>query len=871
MSWSDYKVEDTFAKKNVKRKKNTAIDRLARETKASDDAKKKSEKKKSNSKKTSAKSEKAGKANKPVKTSKTVKTEKTGKSNKSVKSEKVAKASKPANSKQTNKKNATASKQSSKNKTISEKPVSKKSSNGKKPSNNKQRANKKKESNNKSTNKQTSNQSDVEKQSDDSYELHKKNILALMSDPVYVPMKAKEIAVLLDIPKGSRYELYTILEDLVDEGKIDLNEKGCFSLPDKKDVLTGVFTAHPKGFGFVTVEGYPEDFYIPADFVGLALHHDTVEIKLLPLWEGGARREAKIKRVVSHELSQVVGTFKRTKRYAFVIPDDQKISRDFYIPEDADLGANDGDKVVLTITDFGGPGKNPAGRIIEVLGAMNEPGVDILSIVKAFGIPTEFPEDVLTQANDSFQPVSPKQMKGRRDLRDLPMVTIDGEDSKDLDDAVSLVRDGENYILGVHIADVSEYVTEKSPLDKEALRRGTSVYLTDRVIPMLPKVLSNGICSLNEGEDRLALSCIMILTPNGKVIDHEICESVVNINHRMTYHSVKLITEDRDEAERAKYADFAETFDEMLYISKKIRERRRKDGCVDFDFPETKILLDEKGFPTEIVPYEHSSANELIEDFMVLANETVAEEFCKAEIPFLYRSHEEPNADKIHDLGTFLQNFGLSLHPSGAEISPKDVQKLMNEIKGRPEEDLISRLTLRSMQQAKYTTECLGHFGLAAKYYCHFTSPIRRYPDLQIHRIIKEHLRGKLSEKRQNHYRQILPAVATQTSQLERREDEAEREVDKMKKAQYMQAHIGEEFVGKISGITGWGMYVELPNTVEGLVHVASMSDDYYVYHESTYTLVGERTGNVYQMGQMVKIVVESADPEVRTIDFRIA
>ena len=697
----------------------------------------------------------------------------------------------------------------------------------------------------------------------------RQNVLALVNDPVYVPMKAKEMAVILDVPKGKRSELYEILDELLLDGSLEQDALGRYSISNQEK-LQGIYTANPKGFGFVTVEGYEQDFYINPDNINGAFHKDTVEIALLPKSPEGKRREAKITKILGHELLQVVGTYEKIGSFGFITPDDPKIQQDIYIPEHRELGARHGEKVLATISDYGENGKQPEGIVIELLGMPDEPGTDILSIVKAYGIPSEFPDEVMSQVNEIPGTVTKEQMRGRLDLRDITMVTIDGEDSKDLDDAISLQRDGDNYLLGVHIADVSEYVREKSPLDREALKRGTSVYLTDRVIPMLPKALSNGICSLNEGVDRLALSCLMTIDKDGRVISHEIAETLVKIKHRMTYHSVKLITEDKDLIEREKYADIADMLDDMLSLSKIVRKRRHDNGCIDFDFPETKIILDEKGNPIDIVPYEHSSANELIEDFMILANVTVAEEFARAEIPFLYRSHEEPDGDKIHDLGVFIQAFGLSLHPAGDELRPKDIQNLMNKILGRPEEALISRLTLRSMQQAKYTTDPLGHFGLAEKYYCHFTSPIRRYPDLQIHRIIKEKLHGELSTKRIEHFRQILPAVATQTSQLERREDEAERETDKLKKAQYMQMHIGEVYDGVVSGITGWGLYVELPNTIEGLLHISNITDDYYIYHENSYELVGERTGRTFKMGIPVTIRVEGADTETRTIDFQL-
>ena len=449
------------------------------------------------------------------------------------------------------------------------------------------------------------------------------------------------------------------------------------------------------------------------------------------------------------------------------------------------------------------------------------------------------------------------------------MVTIDGEDSKDLDDAVSLTKENDIYHLGVHIADVSHYVKEDSPLDKEALKRGTSVYLVDRVIPMIPHQLSNGICSLNEGCDRLALSCLMDIDMKGNIIGHKICESVINVNRRMTYTSVKKILEDNDKEECAKYRELVDMFKLMQECADILRKKRFKRGSIDFDFPESKIILDKDGRPVDIKPYDRNVATKLIEDFMLAANETVAEDYFWQEVPFIYRTHENPDPEKILKLSTFINNFGYSMHITD-EIHPKELQKLLEKIAGSDEENLISRLTLRSMKKAKYTAECIGHFGLAAKYYCHFTSPIRRYPDLQIHRIIKECLHGGMSEKRKLHYDKILPDVAEQASATERRADEAERDTDKLKMVQYMSAHIGEYFDGVISGVTNWGIYVELPNTIEGMVSVNNMRG-YYVFDENHYEMFNETTHQTYKLGQKVRVVVVDTNEISRTIDFMFA
>lgn len=701
------------------------------------------------------------------------------------------------------------------------------------------------------------------------FDKQKKKVLDLLSDPRYVPMKTKEIAVLMGVPKNRTEDLQKILDALVEEGRIVISKKGRYQRSSGSgEILTGTFTAHPKGFGFVTVEGREDDFYISKDHRNGAVHMDEVEIETMPSDPDGKRQEAKVRSVLSHGISYVVGTYDKSEKFGFVVPDEKKIDFDIFIPEGADLHARDKEKVVCTIKDFGKKGKKPEGIITELLGLATDPGTDVLSIVKAMDIPTEFPEDVMEEVHRVAVPVSEEEIDRRMDLRDVPMITIDGDDSKDLDDAVSLRKDGENYILGVHIADVSQYVKENGALDKEALKRGTSVYLADRVIPMLPKELSNGICSLNQGENRLALSCIMTVSPEGRVIDHLITETVVNINHRMTYHKVKQILIDRDEEVRNEYADIVPMLEDMLKVSKAIRKDRHNRGCIDFDFPEYKIVLDENGRPVDIVPEEHSEANELVEDFMILANETVAKEYCTKGLPFLYRIHDEPDKDRIHDLSVMLENFGVTLHKGDGDVTPLEVQEMLSQVKGRPEEGLINMMTLRSMQQAKYSPECIGHFGLALKYYCHYTSPIRRYPDLQIHRIIKENLHKKLNESRIEHYRGILESVGQKTSELERRSTEAEREVDKLKKAEYMEAHIGEEYDGVITGVTAWGVYVQLPNSIEGLVHISTMKDDFYNFDETHYCLTGERTGKSFTMSQPVHIRVTESNPETRQIDF---
>lgn len=697
-------------------------------------------------------------------------------------------------------------------------------------------------------------------------EKRKKIICELIKDEIYVPMKEKEMAAFMQVAKEDREEFHKLLDELLKEGRISITEKGKYVKPGK-DIISGTFISNARGFGFVEAEGLEADLFIPEDKVNGAFHNDTVQVRLLPE-QTGKRREAEVVRILNRGTSQVVGTFQEGKNYGFVIPDNLKLATDIFIPIEWSKGAVDGHKVVVELTSYGNEKKSPEGKVVEILGHMNDPGVDILSIVKSFDIPMEFGEKVLNQANRIRLEVSEADMQGREDLRGLTMVTIDGEDAKDLDDAVSLSKEGENYLLGVHIADVTNYVQENSALDREALKRGTSVYLVDRVIPMLPHRLSNGICSLNEGVDRLALSCLMTINPAGTVKDYKIVESVIRVDRRMSYTSVKKILEDKDLEERKKYETLVPMFEDMEELSKILRAKRKKRGAVDFDFPETKIILDKDGKPLDIKPYERNTATKIIEDFMLLANETVAQHFYWLELPFVYRTHDNPDPDKINQLGIFISNFGYGMKTAKDEVHPKEIQKLLGKVEGTPEEALISRLALRSMKQARYSVECTGHFGLACGYYCHFTSPIRRYPDLQIHRIIKEHLRERLKENRIQHYEAILPQVAERSSKMERRAEEAERETDKLKKVEYMEEHIGEHYEGIISGITSWGLYVELPNTVEGLIHVSALRGDYFIYDEANYEMTGRDTGKKYKLGQRISIVVEKTDRFARTVDF---
>jgi ribonuclease R len=707
----------------------------------------------------------------------------------------------------------------------------------------------------------------------------KKVICDLVKDPLYVPMKEKELASFLQVAKEDREKLREVLQELLAEGRLMLTAKGKYMKSDGS-VLTGTFISNAKGFGFVEIEGRAEDLFIPEDKTAGAFHKDIVQVTPLR-GNSGKRQEGQVVKIIARGMSHVVGTYERTREnFGFVLPDNGKLSQDIFIPKERSKGAVSGHKVVAEITDYGTNRRSPEGKIVEILGHINDPGVDIMSIVRGYELPLEFPEKTLQQAERVSQEVSEADCLGRRDLRDLDMVTIDGEDAKDLDDAVSVSFDGEKYHLGVHIADVTNYVQENSALDREALKRGTSVYLVDRVIPMLPHALSNGICSLNAGVDRLALSCLMTIDRKGEITDYEICESVIRVNQRMSYRQVKSMLEDETLVEKdGEYVQYRELFPMFLLmreLSSLLRGERKKRGSIDFDFPECKIILDKDGRPIEIKAYERNVATDIIEDFMLAANETVAQHFYWMELPFVYRVHDVPDGDKIQKLSTFINNFGYymkavgrtSSKVSSEEIHPKEIQKLLTKIEGTPEEPMISRLALRSMKQAKYSIECTGHFGLACRYYCHFTSPIRRYPDLQIHRIIKEQLRGRLREERVSHYREILPQVAKHSSETERRADEAERETDKLKKVEYMENYIGRCFEGVISGVTSWGIYVELHNTVEGLIHVSKIPGDYYYYDESKCEMVGEATGRTFKLGMPVKVQVDGCDRFNRTIDF---
>lgn len=698
----------------------------------------------------------------------------------------------------------------------------------------------------------------------------KQVVLDLIQDKEYRPMKFKELALILDIPGDEKEELHEILNQLTKEGKIIKTKKDKYLTPKSLSMIVGKFIANTKGFGFVDIEGEEEDIFIPGKYINGAFNGDTVAIKLIKDAENGRRKEGEIVEILNRGKNEVIGVYQKSRNFGFVIADNKKISRDIFIPKAKEFGAINGDKVVVKITFWGDEEKKPEGEIIEIIGNITDPETDILAIVRDLEIPTIFPEAVKKQADFMPNEINPDEKKGRLDLKHLQTVTIDGEDAKDLDDAITIEKLEDYFVLGVHIADVSHYVTEGSPLDKEAVKRGNSVYLVDRVIPMLPRKLSNGICSLNQGEDRLALSCIMDIDFNGNVKGFEAVESIINVDARMTYTNVKKILEDKDEEIINEYLDFIGMFKNMEELSKILRKKRKERGSIDFDFPEVKIIMDEKGKPIDIKPYERNVATKIIEEFMLLANETIAESYFWQQVPFIYRTHEEPDPLKIANLAAFIYNFGYKIKGK-EQIHPRELQKLLIDIEGSKEEAIISRLTLRSMKKAMYTVSNDGHYGLSTKYYTHFTAPIRRYPDLQIHRIIKDAINGRLDEDRISHYFKILEKIAKKSSESERRAEEAERETEKLKKVEYMEDKIGLIYDGVISGVTSFGLFIELENTVEGLVHINTLDDDYYIFDKDHYCIIGERTGNIYRIGDVVKIIVTAADRFTRTIDFEIA
>ncbi|MEC3607655.1 ribonuclease R [Bacillus glycinifermentans] len=698
-------------------------------------------------------------------------------------------------------------------------------------------------------------------------------LLAFMKEEAYKPLTVQELEEMLEITDADEYkELVKALVTLEEKGLIVRTRSNRYGLPEKMNLIKGKISAHAKGFAFLLPEDPSlDDVFIPPSELGTAMNGDTVLVRL-STQTGGTKKEGTVIRIVERNIETVVGTYTETKSFGFVIPDDKKITNDIFIPKHAKNGAVEGHKVVVRLTSYPEGRMSAEGEVVEILGHKNDPGIDILSVIHKHGLPGEFPPEAMEQANETPETIDENDLKGRRDLRDQAIVTIDGADAKDLDDAVTVTKlKNGHYKLGVHIADVSHYVTEGSPIDKEAYERGTSVYLVDRVIPMIPHRLSNGICSLNPKVDRLTMSCEMLINKQGQVVEHEIFQSVIKTTERMTYSDVNKILVDDDEELKQKYEALVPMFKDMEELAAVLREKRMARGAVDFDFKEAKVLVDEEGKAKDVVLRERSTAEKLIEEFMLVANETVAEHFHWMNVPFIYRIHEDPDQEKLQRFLEFVTTFGYVIKGTAGNIHPKALQKVLDDVRDTPEEAVISTVMLRSMKQAKYDPQSLGHFGLSTEFYTHFTSPIRRYPDLIVHRLIRTYLiQGKTDEATREKWAHLLPDIAEHTSNMERNAVDAERETDDLKKAEYMMDKIGEEFDGVISSVTNFGMFVELPNTIEGLVHVSFMTDDFYRFDEQHFAMIGERTGNVYRIGDEITVRVVDVNKEERNIDFEI-
>jgi ribonuclease R len=704
--------------------------------------------------------------------------------------------------------------------------------------------------------------------------INQQTILDFMREEAYNPLTVQELEQEFQIEGASEFkEFVKMLNDLESEGSIIRTRANRYGLPDRMNLIKGRIQGNAKGFAFLIPEtpGESDVFISEKDLHG-AMNGDHVLVRLNNAATSGRRLEGEVVRIVKREVTQVVGTFQNSNTYGFVVADDKRLSQDIFIPKESFKGAADGHKVVVKITKYPEGRRTAEGEVVEILGHKNDPGVDILSIIRKFGLPEGFPEDVQKEAESVPDSIHPDEIKNRRDIRDRTIVTIDGADAKDLDDAISLEKnENGNYVLGVHIADVSHYVTEGSALDQEAQKRGTSVYLVDRVIPMIPHRLSNGICSLNPKVDRLTLSCDMEITPEGDVVSHDIYQSVIKTTERMTYIDVRQIVEREDEEVLKKYEPLVPFFDMMKELALILRGKRMNRGAIDFDFKEAKVLVNEDGHPYDVAIRERSIAEKIIEEFMLAANETVAEHFHWLNVPFIYRIHEEPKPEKLLNFAEFVTNFGYVVRGNMNSIHPRALQHVLEQIKDTPEETVISTVMLRSMRQAKYVAESLGHFGLATDFYTHFTSPIRRYPDLIVHRLIRTYLiEGDVREETQNHWGERLPQIAENSSERERMAVDAERETDDLKKAEFMMDKIGEEFEGVISGVTSFGIFVELPNTIEGLIHVSFLTDDYYHYNQKQYAMIGERSGKIYRLGDAVEVRVVSVNTEERSIDFEL-
>ena len=707
----------------------------------------------------------------------------------------------------------------------------------------------------------------------------KESIVSYIEQEAVRPLSEAELAEQLGAGTvEALVQLKGLLKELEDEGTLVLSRKNRYGTPAQFNLLTGTISRHPKGFGFLIAEDRSqEDLYIHSSDLGGALNGDKViaRIKRPAGFDTRTgtkfRAEGEVIRILQRHVQHVVGTFESSKHFGFVVPDDKKFGSDVFIAKEHFNGARNGMKVLVELISWPQKTRSAEGKVTQLIGFKDSPGVDILSIIFGHNLPQSFPAEVLEAAERIPEKISGEEIAKRRDLRDMLMITIDGEDAKDLDDAVSVQRlENGNYLLGVHIADVGHYVQEDSALDKEALERATSIYLVDRVIPMLPQKLSNGVCSLNAGEDRLALTCMMEVDQKGIVVAHEIFESVIHIDFRMTYKNVTKILVEQDEALCAQYQVLLPMLKEMEALQGILERKRMRRGAIEFHAPESKVVLDKKGRPIRIEWHESGIADKIIEEFMLCANETVAEHYFWMEVPFLYRVHEEPKTEDVMDVNKFLQALGYSIKGAGNTIHPKAYQSIVDEVAGKPEEKIVNTVLLRSMQHARYDTEALGHFGLSAQYYSHFTSPIRRYPDLAIHRVIKELLHNgeQLDRKRVEVLSKKMAQYAEQSSQREKVAEEAERDSVDLKKVEFMKPYVGEIFSAKISGVTNFGLFVQLDNSVEGLVHISTLVDDFYQYRPESFSLLGEHTRKVYQLGQEIKVRLTRVSTEDRQIDF---
>ncbi|NCC78356.1 MAG: ribonuclease R [Clostridia bacterium] len=696
-------------------------------------------------------------------------------------------------------------------------------------------------------------------------------IMEILSAHSYKPMNTDELANVLGLEKNEKKELRKVIDGLMKDGLVIKIKKEKIVLPEEYGVYTGRIDVNKRGFGFVARGEGKEDIFVPENAMKTAMHGDKVQVKVMRENAGSRRAEGEVLQIIERKNNKIIGVYEESKAFGFVVPEDTKMHHDVFINKKNRNYAENGDVVVAEITKWPEKGRNPEGLITEILGKKGDKGVDILTVVKKYNLPEEFSPEVIGYTDRIPEEVPEKEIERRRDLRQEMIMTIDGADAKDLDDAVSVFRlENGNFKLSVHIADVTHFVKEGSPIDKEAFKRATSVYLLDLVIPMLPKKLSNNLCSLNPFEPKLTLSCDMVIDPQGKVVEYDIYESIIESKLRATYADVTRVLNGEMDETLEKYKEFVPMIKDMEELQHILEKKRERRGAIEFDFPESKITLDKLGKPVDVSLYPREISNKMIEEFMLACNETVAEHMFWAHVPFIYRIHEEPDEEKLKAFTEFSFNLGYPVKLY-AGVQPKMLQEILEKVKGQPAEPVLSKLLLRSMMQARYAPENIGHFGLAATYYSHFTSPIRRYPDLQIHRIIKEFLNGELDEKRAKKLIPIVAEASKQASEMERVAVEAERELDALKKAEFMKNHVGETFEGIISSVTNFGLFVELPNTIEGLIHITSLYDDYYVYDDRYMTLIGERSGKKFSLGEKIEVLVSNVNMDSREIFFEVS